>query len=169
MLQDVDVWGSTNPYERDPETGHHIPQHKHDYTKNDDYLHFTNGASDRWRSSMDNGTNPLVGLNKTFGTALKGAAILTAPWYLLNGLRTLGVPVSRNAFTRFLGKGASQGQGAAGAFTAADVGEFIQDPNVENATQILYNLLPGKNLSKPLPNLKYVGEGAQNVYDLTNK
>ncbi len=98
QLPDVDVWGSTNPYvERDSETGQLTPSKKESNT----YWDPVRGAQQRWRSSMDNGTNPLVGLGRT---VLPAAAIASGTLAPTNTTNLAGL-------SKLLGLGALQGTG----------------------------------------------------------
>lgn len=47
--------------------------------RNRDYWHPIRGAKERFKSSMRNGTNPLVGLERTVMPAMAGAALVTTP------------------------------------------------------------------------------------------
>lgn len=47
--------------------------------RNRDYWHPFKGAKERFKSSMRNGTNPLVGLERTVIPAIAGAALVTTP------------------------------------------------------------------------------------------
>lgn len=46
--------------------------------ENKDYWHWWKGANERWKQSIKNETNPVVGLSKTVVPAVAGAAVLTA-------------------------------------------------------------------------------------------
>ena len=63
--------------------------------RNRDYWHSIKGATERFKSSMRNGTNPLVGLERTIMPAMAGAALVTTPATVLGGL--LGSEVVNNA------------------------------------------------------------------------
>lgn len=60
--------------------------------RNRDYWHPIKGAKERFKSSMRNGTNPLVGLERT---VMAGAALVTTPATVLGGL--LGSEAVNNA------------------------------------------------------------------------
>lgn len=47
--------------------------------RNRDYWHPFKGAKERFKASMRNGTNPLVGLERTVMPAMDGAALVTTP------------------------------------------------------------------------------------------
>ena len=63
--------------------------------RNRDYWHSIKGATERFKSSMRNGTNPLVGLERTIMPAMAGAALVTTPATVLGEL--LGSEVVNNA------------------------------------------------------------------------
>lgn len=54
--------------------------------RNRDYWHPIKGAKERFKSSMRNGTNPLVGLERTVMPAMAGAALVTTPATVVGGL-----------------------------------------------------------------------------------
>ena len=53
--------------------------------RNRDYWHPIKGAKERFKSSMRNGTNPLVGLERTVMPAMAGAALVTTPATVVGG------------------------------------------------------------------------------------
>lgn len=63
--------------------------------RNKDYWHPIKGAIDRFKSSMSNETNPLVGIEKTVMPALAGASLVTMPSTVIGGL--VGGEVINNA------------------------------------------------------------------------
>lgn len=63
--------------------------------RNKDYWHPIKGAKERFKSSMRNETNPLVGLERTVMPAMAGAALITTPATVLGGL--LGSETVNNA------------------------------------------------------------------------
>ena len=63
--------------------------------KNEDYWHSIKGVIDRFKSSMSNETNPLVGIEKTVMPALAGASLVTMPSTVIGGL--VGGEVVNNA------------------------------------------------------------------------
>lgn len=63
--------------------------------RNKDYWHPIKGAKERFKSSMRNETNPLVGLERTVMPAMAGAALVTTPAAVLGGL--LGSETVNNA------------------------------------------------------------------------
>lgn len=54
--------------------------------RNKDYWHPIKGAIDRFKSSMHNETNPLVGIERTVMPALAGASLVTMPSTVIGGL-----------------------------------------------------------------------------------
>lgn len=63
--------------------------------RNKDYWQPIKGAKERFKSSMRNETNPLVGLERTVMPAMAGAALVTTPATVLGGL--LGSETVNNA------------------------------------------------------------------------
>lgn len=63
--------------------------------RNKDYWQPIKGAKERFKSSMRNETNPLVGLERTVMPAMAGAALVTTPATVLRGL--LGSETVNNA------------------------------------------------------------------------
>lgn len=47
--------------------------------RNKDYLHPIKGAKERFKASMSNETNPLVGIERTILPSADGAALVTTP------------------------------------------------------------------------------------------
>ena len=47
--------------------------------RNKDYLHPIKGAKERFKASMSNETNPLVGIERTILPSAAGAALVTTP------------------------------------------------------------------------------------------
>lgn len=54
--------------------------------RNRDYWHPIRGAKERFKASMRNGTNPLVGLERTVMPAMAGAALVTTPATVIGGM-----------------------------------------------------------------------------------
>lgn len=54
--------------------------------RNKDYWHPIKGAKERFKSSMQNKTNPLVGIENTILPALAGATLVTTPVTLIGGV-----------------------------------------------------------------------------------
>lgn len=63
--------------------------------RNRDYWHPFKGAKERFKASMSNKTNPLVGLERTVMPAMAGAALVTTPATVVGGL--LGNEAVNNA------------------------------------------------------------------------
>lgn len=85
--------------------------------RNRDYWHPIKGAKERFKSSMRNGTNPLVGLERTVMPAMAGAALVTTPVTVVGGL--LGSEAVNNATGGF-------GQWLEGKVgIPAEVGEYL--------------------------------------------
>lgn len=85
--------------------------------RNRDYWHPIKGAKERFKSSMRNGTNPLVGLERTVMPAMAGAALVTTPATVVGGL--LGSEAVNNATGGF-------GQWLEGKVgIPAEVGEYL--------------------------------------------
>lgn len=85
--------------------------------RNRDYWHPIKGAKERFKSSMRNGTNPLVGLERTVMPAIAGAALVTTPATVVGGL--LGSEAVNNATGGF-------GQWLEGKVgIPAEVGEYL--------------------------------------------
>lgn len=85
--------------------------------RNRDYWHPIRGAKERFKSSMRNGTNPLVGLERTVMPAMAGAALVTTPATVVGGL--LGSEAVNNATGGF-------GQWLEGKVgIPAEVGEYL--------------------------------------------
>lgn len=85
--------------------------------RNRDYWHPIKGAKERFKSSMRNGTNPLVGLERTVMPAMAGAALVTTPATVVGDL--LGSEAVNNATGGF-------GQWLEGKVgIPAEVGEYL--------------------------------------------
>lgn len=85
--------------------------------RNRDYWHPIKGAKERFKSSMRNGTNPLVGLERTVMPAMTGAALVTTPATVVGDL--LGSEAVNNATGGF-------GQWLEGKVgIPAEVGEYL--------------------------------------------
>lgn len=54
--------------------------------RNRDYWHPIKGAKERFKSSMSNETNPLVGIERTIMPAMAGAALVTTPATVIGGV-----------------------------------------------------------------------------------
>lgn len=44
------------------------------YRRNEEYFHWWHGAPERWKASINNNTNPLIGLGRTFVPAILGGS-----------------------------------------------------------------------------------------------
>lgn len=85
--------------------------------RNRDYWHPFKGAKERFKSSMRNGTNPLVGLERTIMPAMAGAALVTTPATVVGGI--LGSEAVNNATGGF-------GQWLEGKVgIPAEIGEYL--------------------------------------------
>lgn len=107
--------------------------------RNKDYLHPIKGAKERFKSSMRNGTNPLVGLERTVMPAMAGAALVTTPATVVGGL--LGSEAVNNATGGF-------GQWLEGKVgIPAEVGEYLNPGAVYGGGKGL-NVTKNKLVSK---------------------
>lgn len=85
--------------------------------RNRDYWHPFKGAKERFKASMRNGTNPLVGLERTVMPAMAGAALVTTPATVVGGI--LGSEAVNNATGGF-------GQWLEGKVgIPAEIGEYL--------------------------------------------
>lgn len=104
--------------------------------RNRDYWHPIKGAKERFKSSMRNGTNPLVGLERT---VMPGAALVTTPATVVGGL--LGSEAVNNATGGF-------GQWLEGKVgIPAEVGEYLNPGAVYGGGKGL-NVTKNKLVSK---------------------
>ena len=104
--------------------------------RNRDYWHPIKGAKERFKSSMRNGTNPLVGLERT---VMPGAALVTTPATVVGGL--LGSEAVNNATSGF-------GQWLEGKVgIPAEVGEYLNPGAVYGGGKGL-NVTKNKLVSK---------------------
>lgn len=107
--------------------------------RNRDYWHPIKGAKERFKSSMRNETNPLVGLERTVMPAMAGAALVTTPATVLGGL--LGSETVNNATGGF-------GQWLEGKVgIPAEVGEYLNPGAVYGGGKGL-NVTKNKLVSK---------------------
>lgn len=107
--------------------------------RNRDYWHPIKGAKERFKSSMRNGTNPLVGLERTVMPAMAGAALVTTPATVVGGL--LGSEAVNNATGGF-------GQWLEGKVgIPAEVGEYLNPGAVYGGGKGL-NVTKNKLVSK---------------------
>lgn len=85
--------------------------------RNRDYWHPFKGAKERFKASMRNGTNPLVGLERTVMPAMAGATLVTTPATAVGGI--LGSEAVNNATGGF-------GQWLEGKVgIPAEIGEYL--------------------------------------------
>lgn len=107
--------------------------------RNRDYWHPIKGAKERFKSSMRNETNPLVGVEKTVMPAMAGAALVTTPATVVGGL--LGSEAVNNATGGF-------GQWLEGKVgIPAEVGEYLNPGAVYGGSKGL-NVTKNKLVSK---------------------
>lgn len=107
--------------------------------RNRDYWHPIKGAKERFKSSMRNGTNPLVGLERTVMPAMAGAALVTTPATVVGGL--LGSEAVNNATGGF-------GQWLEGKVgIPAEIGEYLNPGAVYGGGKGL-NVTKNKLVSK---------------------
>lgn len=92
-------------------------------------------------SAIEQGKQVLSGLNKTVGTALTGASLVTMG--LWNAARLLNVGTG-SSWRLWAAKNALTG---ANAGLAADVGNFIEDPSITNAVQVGLSKVGSKDLT----------------------
>lgn len=92
-------------------------------------------------SAIEQGKQVLSGLNKTVGTALTGASLVTMG--LWNAARLLNVGTG-SSWRLWAAKNALTG---ANAGLAADVGSFIEDPSITNAVQVGLSKVGSKDLT----------------------
>lgn len=92
-------------------------------------------------SAIEQGKQVLSGLNKTVGTALTGASLITMG--LWNAARLLNVGAG-SSWRLWAAKNALTG---ANAGLAADVGSFIEDPSITNAVQVVLSKVGSKDLT----------------------
>lgn len=128
--------------------------------RNKDYFHPIKGAWERWKSSIDNGTNPIHGIKNTVVPALEGTAMfyggsgLYAPLKLM---RFRGSTPIIGGFVQNLAKGASNVQNTntlAKMLTASDLVRYTVDPSYDNAIQAgmsaYYPVKSWKSVIRPL-------------------
>lgn len=107
--------------------------------RNRDYWHPIKGAKERFKSSMRNGTNPLVGLERTVMPAMTGAALVTTPATVVGGL--LGSEAVNNATGGF-GQWLEDKVGI-----PAEVGEYLNPGDIYGGAKG-YNITKNKLASK---------------------
>lgn len=122
--------------------------------RNRDYWHPIKGAKERFKSSMRNGTNPLVGLERTVMPAMAGAALVTTPATVVGGL--LGSEAVNNATGGF-------GQWLEGKVgIPAEVGEYLNPGAV-------YGGGKGLNITKNKLVTKFIKGDADLGWNALNK
>lgn len=107
--------------------------------RNKDYWHPIKGAKERFKTSMKNETNPLVGIEKTILPAMAGAALVTTPATLIGG--TIGSEAVNNATGGF-GKWL---EGKTGI--PSEIGEYLNPGAVYGGAKG-YNITKNKLASK---------------------
>lgn len=107
--------------------------------RNRDYWHPIKGAKERFKSSMKNETNPLVGLERTVMPAMAGAALVTTPATLIGG--TIGSEAVNNATGGF-GKWL---EGKTGI--PSEIGEYLNPGAIYGGAKG-YNITKNKLASK---------------------
>lgn len=122
--------------------------------RNRDYWHPIKGAKERFKSSIRNGTNPLVGLERTVMPAMAGAALVTTPATVVGGL--LGSEAVNNATGGF-------GQWLEGKVgIPAEVGEYLNPGAV-------YGGGKGLNITKNKLVTKFIKGDADLGWNALNK
>lgn len=107
--------------------------------RNRDYWHPFKGAKERFKASMRNGTNPLVGLERTVMPAMAGAALVTTPATVVGGI--LGSEAVNNATGGF-GKWL---EGKTGI--PSEIGEYLNPGAIYGGAKG-YNITKNKLASK---------------------
>lgn len=122
--------------------------------RNRDYWHPFKGAKERFKSSMRNGTNPLVGLERTIMPAMAGAALVTTPATVVGGI--LGSEAVNNATGGF-------GQWLEGKVgIPAEIGEYLNPGAV-------YGGGKGLNITKNKLATKFIKGDADLGWSALNK
>lgn len=122
--------------------------------RNRDYWHPIKGAKERFKSSMRNGTNPLVGLERTVMPAMAGAALVTTPATVVGGI--LGSEAVNNATGGF-------GQWLEGKVgIPAEIGEYLNPGAV-------YGGGKGLNITKNKLATKFIKGDADLGWSTLNK
>lgn len=122
--------------------------------RNRDYWHPIKGAKERFKSSMRNGTNPLVGLERTVMPAMAGAALVTTPATVVGGI--LGSEAVNNATGGF-------GQWLEGKVgIPAEIGEYLNPGAV-------YGGGKGLNITKNKLATKFIKGDADLGWSALNK
>lgn len=122
--------------------------------RNRDYWRPIKGAKERFKSSMRNGTNPLVGLERTVMPAMAGAALVTTPATVVGGI--LGSEAVNNATGGF-------GQWLEGKVgIPAEIGEYLNPGAV-------YGGGKGLNITKNKLATKFIKGDADLGWSALNK
>lgn len=122
--------------------------------RNRDYWHPFKGAKERFKSSMRNGTNPLVGLERTVMPAMAGAALVTTPATVVGEI--LGSEAVNNATGGF-------GQWLEGKVgIPAEIGEYLNPGAV-------YGGGKGLNITKNKLATKFIKGDADLGWSALNK
>lgn len=122
--------------------------------RNRDYWHPLKGAKERFKASMRNGTNPLVGLERTVMPAMAGAALVTTPATVVGGI--LGSEAVNNATGGF-------GQWLEGKVgIPAEIGEYLNPGAV-------YGGGKGLNITKNKLATKFIKGDADLGWSALNK
>lgn len=122
--------------------------------RNRDYWHPFKGAKERFKASMRNGTNPLVGLERTVMPAMAGAALVTTPATVVGGI--LGSEAVNNATGGF-------GQWLEGRVgIPAEIGEYLNPGAV-------YGGGKGLNITKNKLATKFIKGDADLGWSALNK
>lgn len=122
--------------------------------RNRDYWHPFKGAKERFKASMRNGTNPLVGLERTVMPAMAGAALVTTPATVVGGI--LGSEAINNATGGF-------GQWLEGKVgIPAEIGEYLNPGAV-------YGGGKGLNITKNKLATKFIKGDADLGWSALNK
>ena len=122
--------------------------------RNRDYWHPFKGAKERFKASMRNGTNPLVGLERTVMPAMAGAALVTTPATVVGGI--LGSEAVNNATGGF-------GQWLEGKVgIPAEIGEYLNPAAV-------YGGGKGLNITKNKLATKFIKGDADLGWSTLNK
>lgn len=122
--------------------------------RNKDYWQPIKGAKERFKSSMRNETNPLVGLERTVMPAMTGAALVTTPATVLGGL--LGSETVNNATGGF-------GQWLEGKTgIPSEIGEYL-NPGA------IYGRSKGLNITKNGLATKFIKGDADLGWNALNK
>lgn len=122
--------------------------------RNRDYWHPFKGAKERFKASMRNGTNPLVGLERTVMPAMAGAALVTTPATVVGGM--LGSEAVNNATGGF-------GQWLEGKVgIPAEIGEYLNPGAVYGGSK-------GLNITKNKLATKFIKGDADLGWSALNK